>query len=126
MVIFVPMTEFAHDKIKPFSEQGSKKAQVTNMFDRIAGRYDVMNRVLSAGIDRSWRRKAIHRFKKDHINHLLDVATGTGDMAIMAAKILKPQKITGIDLSEKMLEVGRKKLEKQELGTRIDLVAGDG
>ena len=120
------MTEFAHDKIKPFSEEGSKKAQVTNMFDRIACRYDVVNRVLSAGIDKSWRRKAIQRFKNDHINNLLDVATGTGDMAIMAAKILKPHKITGIDLSEKMLEAGRKKIEKQELGTKVELLAGDG
>ena len=96
------------------------------MFDNIAGRYDVLNRVLSAGIDRSWRRKAIHRFKNDNIKTLLDVATGTGDMAIMAAKMLNPQKIIGIDLSEKMLEAGRKKIEKQQLATKIELLAGDG
>src|SRR5215212_2474142 len=115
------MTEFAHDKIKPFSEEGSKKAQVSKMFDAIAQRYDFMNRFLSAGIDLTWRRKAIRKFKKDMVQSLLDVATGTGDMAIMAAKMLKPQKITGIDISEKMLEMGRKKIEKEQLGTKIEL-----
>ena len=120
------MTEFAHDKIKPFSEEGSKKKQVSQMFDGIAPRYDFMNRFLSAGIDVSWRRKAIRRFKKDQPGILLDVATGTGDMAIMAARMLQPQKIVGIDISEKMLELGRKKVEKEELGTKIELQSGDG
>ena len=120
------MTEFAHDKIKPFSDEGSKKKQVSQMFDGIAPRYDFMNRFLSAGIDMSWRRKAIRRFKKDQPGLLLDVATGTGDMAIMAARLLQPRKIVGIDISEKMLELGRKKVEKEELGTKIELQAGDG
>ena len=120
------MTQFAHDNIKPFSGEGSKKAQVSDMFDQIAPRYDFMNRFLSAGIDVSWRRKAIRKFKNDAPQHILDVATGTGDMAIMAAKMLKPEKITGIDISEKMLEVGRKKIEKEELGTKIALLPGDG
>ena len=120
------MTEFAHDHIKPFSEEGSKKEQVSEMFDHIAPRYDFMNRFLSAGIDISWRRKAINQFKKDQPKTILDVATGTGDMAIMAAKMLKPQKIVGIDISEKMLEFGRKKIEKEELGTKIELLGGDG
>lgn len=120
------MTEFLHDKIKPFSDQGSKKEQVRSMFDRIAPRYDFMNRFLSAGIDVSWRKKAIKRFQNDKPQTILDVATGTADMAIMAAKILHPQKIVGIDLSEKMLEIGRKKIEKEELGTKIELYSGDG
>jgi demethylmenaquinone methyltransferase/2-methoxy-6-polyprenyl-1,4-benzoquinol methylase len=120
------MTEFAHDKIKPFSEEGGKKQQVGEMFDKIASRYDFMNRFLSAGIDRMWRRKAIRRFKEDAPAHILDVATGTADMAIMAARILKPQQITGIDISEKMLEVGRKKVENENLGTKIALFRGDG
>jgi demethylmenaquinone methyltransferase/2-methoxy-6-polyprenyl-1,4-benzoquinol methylase len=120
------MTEFAHDKIKPFSGKGSKKEQVSQMFDRLAPRYDFMNRFLSAGIDLSWRRKAIRKLEKDRPQTILDVATGTGDMAIMAAKMLQPQKIVGIDISEKMLEFGRKKVEKQELGTKIELIAGDG
>ncbi|HEU4472069.1 MAG TPA: bifunctional demethylmenaquinone methyltransferase/2-methoxy-6-polyprenyl-1,4-benzoquinol methylase UbiE [Flavisolibacter sp.] len=120
------MTEFAHDNIKPFSDEGSKKAQVSEMFDHIAPRYDFMNRFLSAGIDISWRRKAIRRFSKDQPQALLDVATGTGDMAIMAARMLRPKQITGIDISEKMLEFGRKKIRKQELQTKIELVSGDG
>lgn len=120
------MTEFSHDRIKPFSDEGSKKEQVRSMFDRIAPRYDFMNRFLSAGIDAGWRRKAIGEFKKEAPRHLLDVATGTGDMAIMAARMLKPQKITGIDISEKMLEIGRGKIEKQGLGTIIELCSGDG
>ncbi|HWJ92791.1 MAG TPA: bifunctional demethylmenaquinone methyltransferase/2-methoxy-6-polyprenyl-1,4-benzoquinol methylase UbiE [Flavisolibacter sp.] len=120
------MSEFAHDKIKPFSNEGSKKAQVSEMFDGIAAKYDFMNRFLSAGIDKSWRRKAIRRFRKDNPKRLLDVATGTGDMAILAAKMLPYTEIVGIDISEKMLEIGRKKIEQQHLGTKIELVAGDG
>ena len=119
------MTGFAHDKIKPFSDEGSKKEQVSEMFDRIAPRYDFMNRFLSAGIDRGWRRKAIRRFLPDKPARLLDVATGTGDMAIMAARLLKPESITGIDISEKMLEIGREKVAKQKSGTKIELLAGD-
>jgi len=120
------MTQFAHDNIKPFSEEGSKKAQVRSMFDHIAPRYDFMNRFLSAGIDVRWRKKAIELFREDRPETLLDVATGTGDMALMAARILKPRQITGIDISEKMLEIGRKKIEKEELGTKIVLAGGDG
>ncbi len=120
------MTEFSHDKIKPFSDQGSKKAQVSEMFDHIAPRYDFMNRFLSVGIDVSWRRKAIQRFQKDNPRVLLDVATGTADMSIMAARILQPEKIIGIDISEKMLEIGRRKIDKEGLGTKIELFSGDG
>lgn len=96
------------------------------MFDAIAPRYDFMNRFLSAGIDVSWRRKAIKLFKNDQPKFILDVATGTGDMAITAAKMLKPDKIAGIDISEGMLEIGRKKIEKEGLGTKIELYSGDG
>jgi demethylmenaquinone methyltransferase/2-methoxy-6-polyprenyl-1,4-benzoquinol methylase len=121
-----PMTQFEHDKIKPFSKEGSKKEQVSEMFDRIAPRYDFMNRFLSAGTDTGWRKKAIGQFKKDKVKTILDVATGTGDMAIMAMKMLRPEKIVGIDISEKMLEIGRKKVEKEGLGTKIELLGGDG
>jgi demethylmenaquinone methyltransferase/2-methoxy-6-polyprenyl-1,4-benzoquinol methylase len=120
------MTEFPHDSIKPFSEDGPKKAQVSEMFDRIAPRYDFMNRFLSAGIDKIWRRKAISLFKKEEPQMILDVATGTGDMAILAARILRPQRIIGIDISEGMLGFGRKKIEKEGLQTKIELHSGDG
>ncbi|HEY0066307.1 MAG TPA: bifunctional demethylmenaquinone methyltransferase/2-methoxy-6-polyprenyl-1,4-benzoquinol methylase UbiE [Flavisolibacter sp.] len=120
------MSEFAHDKIKPFSEEGGKKQQVGEMFDKIAPRYDFMNRFLSAGIDRSWRRKAIRMFRADSPGHILDVATGTADMAILASRLLSPAQVTGIDISEKMLEIGRRKVENEKLGTKIALYRGDG
>jgi len=120
------MSEFAHDKIKPFSDEGSKKQQVSEMFNDIAPRYDFMNRFLSAGIDRGWRRKAIRWLAAGKPQKILDVATGTGDMAIMAGRMLRPQEIVGIDISEKMLEIGRKKVEKENLGTKIELQGGDG
>lgn len=119
------MSQFAHDKIKPFSEEGQKSRQVSEMFDKIAARYDFMNRFLSAGIDTIWRKKAIALFKKDQPQLMLDVATGTADMAIRAAKVLKPEQIIGIDISPNMLHIGRKKVEKEKLGTKIELVSGD-
>ena len=114
-----------HDHITPFNEDAGKKEQVTRMFNNIAGRYDLMNRVLSAGIDIGWRKKAINLLKKDTPQHILDVACGTGDMAIMAARLLNPQKITGIDISEQMLAVGKNKIEKEGLTSIIELQTGD-
>jgi demethylmenaquinone methyltransferase / 2-methoxy-6-polyprenyl-1,4-benzoquinol methylase len=115
-----------HDNIIPFKDSGkSKKEQVADMFNKIAGKYDVMNRFLSARTDIGWRKKAIRLLKKDNPQHILDVATGTADMALMAYKILKPAQITGIDISEGMLELGRKKIEKEQLGEKIHLHTGD-
>jgi len=115
-----------HDHITPFKDtEKGKKEQVAEMFDKIAGKYDRLNRFLSARTDIGWRRKAIRKLKKDGPRHILDVATGTADMAIMACKMLKPERITGIDISEGMLELGRKKIEKEGLGERISLYTGD-
>jgi len=115
-----------HDHIIPYKDSGkSKKEQVAEMFDRIAGRYDFMNRFLSARTDIGWRKKALRMLKKDSPKTMLDVATGTGDMAIMAYKMLKPEKIVGIDISVQMLEVGKKKIEKEGLGDKIELQSGD-
>ncbi|MEJ7911956.1 MAG: bifunctional demethylmenaquinone methyltransferase/2-methoxy-6-polyprenyl-1,4-benzoquinol methylase UbiE [Chitinophagaceae bacterium] len=119
------MSEFAHDKIKPFSAEGGKKEQVSTMFDSIAPRYDFMNRLLSLGIDKGWRRKAISVLQQDAPKHILDVATGTADMALMTAKQLGPQKITGIDISEGMLQLGRQKVARAGLETHIELLEGD-
>jgi demethylmenaquinone methyltransferase/2-methoxy-6-polyprenyl-1,4-benzoquinol methylase len=115
-----------HDHITPFkaSEKG-KKEQVAEMFDKIAGRYDVMNRLLSARIDIRWRKKAILMLKKENPKLILDVATGTADMAIMTCKILNPDKVDGIDISEGMLDLGRKKIEKEGLTSKIRLHSGD-
>ena len=115
-----------HDHIIPFKgSEKTKKEQVADMFDKIAGKYDRMNRFLSARTDIGWRKKAIQRLKKENPRHILDVATGTADMALLAYKILKPDQITGIDISEGMLELGRKKIEKEQLGDKIQLHLGD-
>jgi demethylmenaquinone methyltransferase/2-methoxy-6-polyprenyl-1,4-benzoquinol methylase len=116
-----------HDGVKPFSNsKKTKKEQVAEMFDDLAERYDAMNRMLSCGIDLTWRKKAIDQLKSDHPRHILDVATGTGDMAIMAYRQLGPEKIVGIDISEQMLEIGIKKVEKERLTGFIQLQHGDG
>lgn len=95
------------------------------MFNDIAFRYDFLNRFLSAGIDIRWRKKAIKQLTKIKPVTMLDVATGTADVAIMASGILKPQKITGIDISDGMLEIGRQKVQKAGLQNTIKLLNGD-
>jgi demethylmenaquinone methyltransferase/2-methoxy-6-polyprenyl-1,4-benzoquinol methylase len=95
------------------------------MFDQIAFRYDFLNRFLSGGIDRYWRRVAIRQLATDHPRTILDVATGTADLAIIAQKFLKPDKIIGIDISEGMLELGRKKIARLMLNQQIELQRGD-
>jgi len=120
------MSKFAHDTIVPFKDSElSKKQQVADMFDKIAFRYDFLNRFLSAGIDVSWRRKAIKQLKTFQPENILDVATGTGDVAILAEKMLHPIKITGIDISEGMLDIGRKKIGDLGLQNKIELMQGD-
>lgn len=120
------MTAFAHDKVVPVKESAlGKKQQVAEMFDDIAPRYDFLNRFLSARIDVSWRKKALKELKQLKPKLMLDVATGTADVAIMASAILKPEKIIGIDISEGMLEAGRKKLSKLGLKDKIELLKGD-
>ncbi|HLG38798.1 MAG TPA: bifunctional demethylmenaquinone methyltransferase/2-methoxy-6-polyprenyl-1,4-benzoquinol methylase UbiE [Chitinophagaceae bacterium] len=115
-----------HDHIIPFKESSqSKKEQVADMFDRIAGRYDLMNRFLSARTDIGWRKKAIKKLKKNNPKMILDIATGTADMAIMACKLLNPDKIIGIDISQQMLEEGKKKIDKEQLVSKIQLLRGD-
>ena len=95
------------------------------MFDNIAFRYDFMNRFLSAGIDKSWRKKAIRELIELQPKNLLDVATGTADIAIMASSVLKPIDIVGIDISEGMLTIGREKLQQLGLQGKIELLKGD-
>ncbi|MCX6323230.1 MAG: bifunctional demethylmenaquinone methyltransferase/2-methoxy-6-polyprenyl-1,4-benzoquinol methylase UbiE [Sphingobacteriales bacterium] len=120
------MTTFTHDKVVPNqSSTLDKKEQVADMFNDISGRYDFLNRFLSAGIDISWRKKALEELREIAPKHLLDVATGTADVAIMAAKQLQPDKITGIDISEGMLEVGRQKIKDEKLEDTISLLKGD-
>ena len=120
------MTNFAHDTVVPYKgSDSSKKQQMAAMFDDIACKYDFLNRFLSAGIDIRWRKKAIQEIAGLHPKNILDVATGTADVAIMASAILKPRKITGIDISNGMLEIGRQKVEKAGLKGIIELLNGD-
>lgn len=105
-------------------KEASKKAQVAEMFNNISHKYDFLNHLLSLGIDKVWRRKAINLIKDDAPKHILDIATGTGDFAIQALKI-NPDKVTGVDISVGMLEMGRKKLKKMHLDDRIELLEGD-
>lgn len=102
-----------------------KKGQVALMFDNIAQSYDRLNQVLSLGIDRYWRWRAIGYLKALNPQAILDVATGTADLAIATAKQLKPTLIIGVDISEKMLDYGRKKVENAHLGNIITLKTGD-
>jgi demethylmenaquinone methyltransferase/2-methoxy-6-polyprenyl-1,4-benzoquinol methylase len=106
------------------AEKSGKKEQILKMFNNISHRYDFLNHFLSLGIDKLWRKKAIQYLKPLNPQDILDVATGTGDFAIQAM-VLNPRKVTGIDISEGMLEVGRKKIEKLKLTHKIALDAGD-
>lgn len=120
------MAIYAHDEIVPDKQSVlSKKSQVAEMFNAICGKYDFLNRFLSAGIDKRWRRKAIRELKDVNPKIILDVATGTGDVAILAYKVLHPEKIIGIDISDGMLELGKRKVEKLNLSSTIKLLHGD-
>src|SRR4051794_2440201 len=120
------MTQFAHDKVVPYAESKlNKKQQVAEMFNSIAFRYDFLNHFLTAGIDVRWRKKAIMLLKDIQPQTMLDVATGTADVALLSYQLLHPKKIIGIDISEGMLQLGRQKVAKAGLGDVIELVNGD-
>ncbi|MCU0430465.1 MAG: bifunctional demethylmenaquinone methyltransferase/2-methoxy-6-polyprenyl-1,4-benzoquinol methylase UbiE [Cytophagaceae bacterium] len=105
-------------------QQEGKKKQISQMFNSISGKYDLLNRVLSLGIDKSWRRAAIREVSKEKPQLILDVATGTADLAIAAMKAT-PKKVIGVDISDQMLEIGRKKITKLGLDEKIELLSGD-
>ena len=105
---------YGQEVIKPYGE-GEKAKQVEEMFDNIAPSYDKLNHRLSWNIDKGWRRKAIRQLAPFKPQTLLDIATGTGDFAILAAEMLRPQKLVGADISEGMMEIGRKKVRENGL-----------
>lgn len=113
------------EEIKPYSSEGEKAKQVEQMFDSIAPAYDFMNRAMTLGIDRWWRRVAVRMVGKTQPKHILDVATGTGDFAIDLYRKIKPEQVVGIDLSQGMLDVARKKIEKYSLNDAIAVQQGD-
>ena len=113
------------ETVKPYKDSSSsKKEQVAEMFDNIAGNYDFLNHFLSLGIDIYWRKQLVKHLKKQAPKTILDVATGTGDLAIAMLKA-KPEKVIGIDISNGMLEVGRKKMKEKSLDHIITLQQAD-
>ncbi|TCV09640.1 demethylmenaquinone methyltransferase/2-methoxy-6-polyprenyl-1,4-benzoquinol methylase [Sphingobacterium alimentarium] len=112
--------------LKPYkSKDGGKKEQVADMFNNISKRYDLLNRLMTMRIDVIWRKKAIKLLQAIRPQHILDVATGTGDFAIESIRILKPSKIVGVDISQGMLNVAKEKIVKKGLQDVFEVQLGD-
>lgn len=109
---------YKQESVTPYGE-GSKQEQIRRMFDKIAPSYDRLNHALSLGIDRRWRRTAVDALGKHKPQQILDIATGTGDFALLLAKRIKPQHIVGADISEGMMAVGREKVKEEGLQSVI-------
>lgn len=116
---------YEQEKIKPYDHGGEKTRQVEQMFDNIAPSYDKLNHRLSWDIDRGWRKKAIGQLAEHQPRIMLDIATGTGDFAILAARMLHPEKLIGADISEKMIEIGREKVKREGLAQTISFMKED-
>ena len=113
-----------HNNVTPYNSEYSKKSQVEDMFDNIAPKYDLLNHVLSMKIDVLWRNKLVKMLSKDKPELVLDVATGTGDLAITVQKGTGAD-VVGLDLSQQMLNVGIEKIRKQNLDGKISMQKGD-
>lgn len=105
---------YEQESIKPYNS-GEKGKQVEEMFNNIAPTYDTLNHRLSWDIDKGWRKKAIAQLQPFSPRHILDIATGTGDFAILAARMLTPEKLVGADISEGMMDIGRQKVKRARL-----------
>ena len=116
---------YPQEYIKPYSKEGEKREQVEQMFDNIAPAYDKLNHTLSLGIDKSWRKKAIKWLYPYSPKQMMDVATGTGDFAILACKMLQPDELIGTDISEGMMNVGREKVKMEGLDQQISFARED-
>ena len=116
---------YEQEQVKPYSQTEEKGKQVEQMFDNIAPTYDQLNHRLSWDIDKRWRRKAIQQLAPHKPQRMLDIATGTGDFAILAAQMLHPQQLIGVDISEGMMEVGRKKVAEKKLDGIISFAKED-
>lgn len=116
---------YEQENIKPYHAEGKKVEQVEQMFDNISARYDLLNHLLSMGIDKRWRKEAIESLRPYAPQKILDIATGTGDFAIESAKHLQPQLLIGADISEGMMEVARRKVENAQLSNIISFAKED-
>ena len=117
--------KYAQESIKPYNTKDKKTEQVEQMFDNIAPAYDKLNHILSFSIDKIWRRKAINWLKQYQPQTIMDVATGTGDFAMLAFKKIKPDYLIGIDISEGMMNVGRAKVKKAGFDSSISFEKED-
>lgn len=111
--------------MKPYNQEQTKKEQVEQMFDNIAPTYDRLNHILSFNIDKLWRKRVVRMLRKSHPAMVMDMATGTGDLAIAMARRMSDVRILGVDLSEEMLAVARQKIEREGLKDRIEVRKGD-
>ena len=111
--------------VSPYNDGREKTDQVRDMFDNIAPAYDNLNRAMSFGLDRSWRRRAVDFVAEAGASRIVDIATGTGDFALSLAERIPDGYITGLDLSENMIKIGRKKIEEAGMADRISLIVGD-
>ena len=111
--------DYPQEKVKPYGQEGKKVEQVERMFDHIAPAYDRLNHLMSLGIDRSWRRTALKWLRPHRPQQMMDVATGTGDFALLAYRMLRPQSLVGTDISEGMMQVARRKAREAGLDERI-------
>ncbi len=118
-------TKVDFTKVKPYNQQEEKTAQLARMFNTISGQYDQFNDLMSWGLARIWRKKALLTLKNYQPLQILDIAAGTADMCIKSYQYLNPKHVTGIDISDKMLEVGREKIAKENLSEKIDLQLQD-
>lgn len=119
------MSDYPQEHIKPYNEEEGKAVQVEKMFDNIAPAYDNLNHMLSWGIDKIWRRKAIRCLKPFQPKKIMDVATGTGDFAIQACRMLHPEELIGTDISEGMMNVGREKVRQAGLEQYVSFAKED-
>ena len=113
------------EEVKPYDNDAAKTGQVREMFNSIAPAYDVMNRMMTLGIDTIWRRKAVDMVGKYNPRRVLDVATGTGDLAFLIDKRLRPEQLLGIDLSEGMLAIAREKALQKGVADRLSFAVED-
>lgn len=117
--------EIKAEKVNPYDDTRPKTEQVREMFNSIAPAYDFMNRAMTFGLDRWWRRRAVRMLRDVPHDTILDVATGTGDIALLLARKLLPKSVTGVDLSEGMLAVARRKAESANLNSDVRFVEAD-
>ena len=119
------MDKYKAESILPYNKKESKSSQVRQMFDTIAPTYDMLNRMMTFGIDKQWRRAAMKRLAAYRPKTILDIATGTGDLPLLMEKMFSPESITGIDLSEGMLNIARKKIDEYHLNDKIKFFCED-